>query len=214
MGANSLTVSAAAGAHGISSKGGRMIATDGTPEWSTSSLGGKMTRVSNTPASRRRSQTSKSGGPNMSAPPNIERPPTGEFRICDTCPEPSCAGCPVKLDPARQARLEKEDRNTLRWLVVAAFCFTLVLGLFGVVEWQTHTVVASHNAELAQIETVVKHTAHSQANHYQTVKDIAAIVTALKADKGLVTLGTADGLADYQAICNAIPGCKLPYPSG
>jgi flagellar basal body-associated protein FliL len=119
----------------------------------------------------------------------------------------------VKADPARQARIEREDRNKLRWLTILAFVVAAVVGLFAVGEWQIHSIVSSHNSELAQIDAIVKHVNNSQANHYQTVKDIEAIVKADTADKNLVILGTGEGLADYQAICNAIPGCKLPYPS-
>jgi len=167
-----------------------------------------MTKVSNTQASRHRSKTSRHGVPVT----NTDRQPE-DFRICETCPEPSCAGCPVKADPARQARIEREDRNKLRWLTILAFVVAAVVGLFAVGEWQIHSIVSSHNSELAQIDAIVKHVNNSQANHYQTVKDIEAIVKADTADKNLVILGTGEGLADYQAICNAIPGCKLPYPS-
>jgi cytoskeletal protein RodZ len=154
----------------------------------------------------------------MTMPQNPDRPPKGEFRICDNCPLESCAGCPVKADPGRQKRLEKQDRRLLLWGVVAAFVLSVVVGMFGVIEWQTHQVVAGHNTELRVTEKAVtqlkSQNKQLKAQNKALEADVTAIVKYANALQTQITDNHTASSANFAAICASIPGCHLPPAKG
>lgn len=140
-------------------------------------------------------------------------PPVPSLHICEDCPITNCAGCPVSESPDRYRKAEKREKWKVAGFVAVIFGLALFLGGTTVVIWQTHQVLISHNAELAQIKSIDLAIAKSQKNHTATLEEIAALTKEATIDKGAIDSGTAEGLADYQAICNSIPGCKLPYPT-
>jgi hypothetical protein len=155
------------------------------------------------------------GGQETTVPAEVPShdPPMPLLKICEDCPIPFCDGCPVKNSPERYRNEERKDRWKVAGVVIAVFVVVILLGAVGALLWQTHDLVASHNTELKQIHSLAQQIASKQASHETTDQDLAGLIKGLNSDGGAVTTGTQHGLADYQAICNAIPGCHLPYPA-
>ena len=109
--------------------------------------------------------------------------PMPPLRICEGCPATACDVCPVTTDPERWRRMEREDRNTLRVLVVASFLVVVLLAGFTYLAWQNHQVLASHSDDLARTEQIVRGLAAQQdsasTNHTQTLGVLAAICVDL-----------------------------------
>ncbi len=98
------------------------------------------------------------------------------------------------------------DRISLWILGLAVAFFVSGFLLVGYGVYEIHGIVGSHSSELTQI----KNAANASASNAAQAKRLA---DQFSIDASLIKLGTAEGLADYQAICNSIPGCRLPYPS-
>lgn len=99
----------------------------------------------------------------------------------------------------------RRDTWFLRAIVIVGFIGIVLIGAVAWILWQQHT-------EIGTVKDVVHHISVQSNYHTETLNHIDALTKAASRVLSFSQLGLAEGKADYQAICNHIPGCTLPYP--
>jgi hypothetical protein len=100
--------------------------------------------------------------------------------------------------------MERDDRNMLRWLVVGALTFTLVIGGMCLGLWQIHDVVSGHNAELGQIKTLSEKISNEQTADSKTKAQEAKDIKAVRGFASSILGKQSTTGADLMALCDAV----------
>ena len=100
--------------------------------------------------------------------------------------------------------------------VAAGFGVAVLLAML-VQSYETHQVVAGHNAELAQIKALAQETVHNQNTSLGTRTQEAADVKAIEAYAASLQTSVNGNHGQTYAllieVCHSLPGCTIPPPT-
>ena len=108
-------------------------------------------------------------------------------------------------DPDRYRKLERQDRNTLRIVVIGTFVSVVLLAGFVYLAWQNHQLLAAHSGEIAQTRAASENAARAASEAKAAVQALTG--PAVAADK-------AEALAVVATICTALHVTCPGIPSG
>ena len=113
----------------------------------------------------------------------------------------------MKADAEHYREMDRQDRNTLRMVVVGAFLVVVFFAAFSYLAWQNHRLLTAHSTDIAQSTAAADNAARAATEAKRAVDALAAQNATSAADK-------TEAIAIITAFCTTLHVTCPGIPTG